>query len=508
MDFKITNYDVSTEQIYLEQTAELPIDADFMLSDFEGDIKKVLNCEVKPYVTSKLINGNSFIIEGGAVVKVIYSNREGEIFSTEQEIPFKKNFEAIKPLDGGYGEVYASALIHSCRAVTERKISIRSSVKLDGIVKVIEKREIISDIDSSSFEQLKGEAFATMPLGMTQKSIVIDEEIVLPQNLPSAKRIIRTSAVSDITDCKIIADKTIIKGNLKISILYCNESDELTKYKVNLPFNQIVDIIGLNEFCDCDVYSNLCGLDVSMRNSDEDECRKFMLISKLEISVSARCSGEIPVIYDLYSTKYNVTPNSNEVKFSKLIKQFYEEFICKKILSLPNGDVVKILDIWCNSGSTNMKYENKSAVLCGNISACVIYESSDGMPDFFERIIDFEYPINFEEDIISPYCHPKVKVSNCEFSITPSGEPEVKLELIIQANIYDTYAYSVITELDVDENTPTKNKSSLIAYYADRGEKVWEIAKQFCAKRSEFLKINHLTEDTVQSAKMLLIPLM
>ena len=34
MDFKITNYDVATEQICLEQMAEIPIDADFSVADY------------------------------------------------------------------------------------------------------------------------------------------------------------------------------------------------------------------------------------------------------------------------------------------------------------------------------------------------------------------------------------------------------------------------------------------------------------------------------------------
>ena len=45
MDLKTTNFDVLTEQIYLEETAELPIDFDFTLSDYEDDVKKVLNYE-------------------------------------------------------------------------------------------------------------------------------------------------------------------------------------------------------------------------------------------------------------------------------------------------------------------------------------------------------------------------------------------------------------------------------------------------------------------------------
>lgn len=506
MDYKITNFDVSTEQVYLEQTAELPLDLDFTLSDYEGDIKKVLNCEVIPYITSKQISGSSLIIEGEANIKLIYSTPNGDLFCTEQELPFKKNFDASKNLDGGYCDVFITSTMHSCRAVTERKISIRSSLKLDIKVTVIEKNEIISDIDCTFFEQLKGDAFATTPLGKTQKTIIIDEEITLPQSLPDAGRIIRTNAVSSITDCKIVADKTIIKGNLNVTVFYCTEENDFAKHSVNIPFNQIIDIVGISELCECDATSEICGLNISARNSNDEENRKFILVSKLEISVFARCSSKIPVIYDLYSTKLGAIPKCNEVKFSKLAKNLNEGFLCKKVLSLPNSDVTKIFDVWCKCGNSNIKYQGNSAVINGSITACILYENTDGTPDFFERIIDFEYPFNFDEEIKSPICKPEIKISDCDFTLTSSGEPEIKLELIIHAAVYDSFTYSVITELTIDESAAPKSSASLIAYYADKGENVWEIAKNFSAKLNELLKINHLTEETVPTPKMLLIP--
>lgn len=508
MDFKITNYDVLTEQIYLEQTAEMPIDIDFTLSDFDGDIKKILNCEIIPYTTEKYISGNIFSVEGEAILKVIYCTNEGQIYSTEQEFPFKKSFESEKNIEGGYGTVKTYCTVHSCRAVTERKISIRSSLKLEATVTVIEKNKIISDIDCSGFEQLKGESFATIPLGKTQKNIIVDEEIVLPQNLPAAYRVIRSSVVSNITDCKIVADKTIIKGNLKATIFYCTEENEYYKHTVNIPFNQIVDIPGINEFCESSATSFVCGHNISARSSNDSEGRKFMLICKVEISVLARCSNNIPIIYDVYSTNYATTHKSDKVVFPKLAKQINEVYICKKTLSLSNSDNNEILDIWCKCGNISVKFSENTAVIFGNILANVLYKNSDNYPEFFERIIEFEYPVNFEEKILSPKCSPEVIVSDCDFSLLNSGQPEIKLELIFKIDFYDICSHSVITELEVDENSPITNKASLIAYYADKGEDVWKIAKSFSAKRSEFLKINHLTEETVASSKMLLIPLM
>lgn len=507
MNFKITNSDVSTEKIYLEQMAEIPIDIDFSLSDFEGNIKKILNCEVVPFITEKNINGNTFCAEGEVIIKVIYSNESGEIYCTEQSTPIKKVFETDKNIDGGCGEIKIHTSLHSCRAVTERKISIRSSLRVEATVTMIEKNEIISDIDCDTFEQLKGEAFATIPLGITQKSFIIDEEIVLPQNLPPAKRVVRTEAIARITDCKIVADKTIVKGNLKITIFYCTEDDEYAKYYENIPFNQILDIPGISELCDCTASTEIFGLNISARNTDENEGRKFMVICKLEVNALARCSNNIPVIYDLYSTNYAATSKSNKVSFPKLIKQINETFLCKKAITIPDEEATEILDIWCKCVNLNTKYEQNSILLSGNISAYIIYKDSDGFPGCFEKVIDFEYPINFDFQINTPKCQAEIIIADSDYTLQGSNEPEIKLELIINASIYDTNTYSVITDLEIDENSTIKNKASLVAYYADKGEEVWNIAKSFSAKRNEFLKINHLTEDTVTSPKMLLIPL-
>lgn len=507
MDFKITNYDVATEQICLEQMAEIPIDADFSVADYEGEIKKVLKCEITPYITSKQISSNTLHTEGEAIIKVIYCSPEGEICCHEQGVPFKKSFEGGKNMDGGYCEISKDAFIHSCRAVTERKFSIRGAVKVEAVVKTIDKKEIISDIDNSYFEQLKGEAFATTPIGKTEKNLIIDEEITLPSNMPSAKQIIHSYGSAAITDCKIIADKIIVKGNLKITMLYTSEEKAIKKFCTNLPFNQIVDMVGISELCDCDAAVTICGLNISPRNSDDGEYRKFMLICKLEISASAKCNNLVPVIYDLYSTRYAVTPQCEEVAFSKIIKQVNESFLCKKTLNMPNGEGREILDVWCKIGSRSAKFDSNNGLLYGSLTACVLYNDSEGEPNYFEHIIDFEYPFTLEGDINAPYCNPEINISDCDYSVTNSGEPELKVEMIIKAVIYDTVRYSLITDLNVDENSTKENNSALVAYYADKGENVWEIAKSFLANRSEFMSLNHLTEETVQNPKMLLIPL-
>lgn len=508
MDHKITNYNAATEEVCLKQVSELPIDADFLVADYLGEIKKVLKCRITPYISSKQVSGNALITEGNAVISVIYTDPSGALFSAEQEVPFKKTFEVNKVIDGGFAEVFTEATVHSCRAVTERKFSIKASVKLDATVTVIEKNEIISDIDSDCFELLKGEASATTPLGISEKTLVIDEEILLPQSLPSSNRIIRSDASATVTDCKIISDKVIVKGNLLVEMLYCTTDGDIKKHTANIPFNQIIDIAGISEFCECESRAAVCGLNISSRTSEDGECRSFMLVCKLNISVSARCSNSIPVLYDVYSTRYPTKQNTNDVRFNRIIKQVNERFLCKKSLSSPENTMGKVTDLWCKLGSVNARREQNGMIISGSLNAFVLTSSADGEHGFFERIIDFEYPVTLDGELNEPTCRPEISIEACDFAVGANGEAELKVELMITAAIYDSTVLSLITNIEVDENSPISNDASLIAYYADKGENVWEISKTFLANRSELLEINHLTDEIVQNPKMLLIPLM
>lgn len=506
MDFKITNYSVTSEQLCLEQTAELPIDTDFTVPDYSGEICKIIKCDVKSFASSKHLSGNTLSVEGDAVLTVIYADKDSNIFSAVQEIPFKKIFETGKNLDGGFCDVTFEGAIHSCRAVTERRISIKASVRVNAKVTVNEKTEIITDVDDSCFETFCGQADITTPLSTVQKLIIIDEELTLPQNSPAAARVIRTDSSATVTDCKIIVGKVIVKGNLKVDVLYCTGENTLQKECFNIPFNQILDMPEINENCECEAKVTVCGKSITPRTNNEGLCNTFMLIAKLELTANARCSSTVPVIYDLYSTKFKTDVTLNEVKFTKIVKQVNETFLCKKALTLPEMDS-EVLDLWCNISSVMAKCESDKITLFGSLTACILYKNADNDTGVFEKVIDFEFPIELDSNLKMPVCKPEIKVIACSHTAA-GGNTELMVELKICAAVYDTCSHSLITDILVDENESILAKSALVAYFADKGENVWEICKSFSAKKAELMEINHLTEDILQSPKMLIVPLM
>ena len=507
MDYKISHFEVATERICLEQTAELPLDADFTVADYLGEIKNVLKCKITPYITGKQLSGNAVSVEGIAHISIMYLDAEGMLSTAENEIPFKKLFEADTNLENAYFDTTTDAIVHSCRAVTEKRFSVKGSVRISNTAFIIERKNILSDIDSDCFEQLSGGTQATTPLGIAEKPLIIDEELTLAQNMPSIHRIIRNDTCAVITDCRIINNKIIIKGNLRIDISYCAEDSNILKHSADIPFNQVIDMIGISELCECEANVEVCGLNISARTAQNGECRSFMMVARLNITASARCNSEIPVLFDIYSTKYKTSAKKSEVNFKRIIKQTNESFLCKKRLPLPEGSTCEVFDLWSSLNSVSSRTDQNGIIISGSVSVCALIQNQTTGIEFFERIIDFEYPLNLEGKHFAPHCKPRVKILSCNYSVD-NNEIEFKLELMICATVYENTSVALITEIEVDEENPLVNDAALIAYYADEGENIWDISKHFLANRCELFELNHITEDVVKTPRMLIIPRM
>ena len=145
----------------------------------------------------------------------------------------------------------------------------------------------------------------------------------------------------------------------------------------------------------------------------------------------------------------------------------------------------------------------------GSLTIGAIITDPNGIIDCFDRIIDFEYPVELNENLSSPFATPMIDVQNLNYSLIGNGEIDVKLELKVAVTIYNADSKSLITSAEVtDEKIESDDPSSLIAYFAEKGENIWEISKKFLANRNEFLELNGITESVLESPKMLLIPRM
>ena len=496
------------DTVYCE-TTEQAVDIDFTLPDYCPDISKIFKCQAVPRISSKGINGKTITIDGTVLLTLLYTDKDGNLCSYEYQYPFNKNIEM--PEAQGSLNLCCKARTEyiNCRAVTGRKVDIHGAV---GIYLRVFKRkttDIISDIDDCNIELHRSIAPATVPMGYTEKYLLVEEELSVGQGQCPIRNIVRSDVKSCVKETKVINDKAVVKGELSVCVLYCPEDGGNPQtVKTVIPFSQIVEIDGITDTCSCDTKSEVAFFEVKPRINSNGEAKTLSLTAKILLTCQATCSNEVPVVLDAFSRKFQAEMSRNRVCFEKIINNISETYHCKKSIELENA-IDSVLDLWCNVGTVTTKFENDTMIVCGEVIASMIAVNDKNNTFYCEKSIEFEYKYPVSVVVEKAVCEPEIEILSCGYTLTSPENMELRIDLGVNAAVYERNEMSLISDFAVDETRPMarKTKGAMIIYFADANENVWDVAKNYNASVEEIMRINELEGEEIPEGKLILVPM-
>lgn len=508
MEHKNLKTSVYSLDTVFNESAEQPIDVDFTLPDYFPEISKIFKCRAVSRIASKSLNGNSISVEGCVTVSVIYCGSDNCVSSYEYQYPFSKKFDVGTDTAGCCLAVKTKCEYINCRAVTSRKIDVHGAV---GIYVTLTRRkhtEVMSDVDDCNIELLRGTIPATIPMGIADKYLLIEEEIELGSGQPDIRCVIRYDAEAKINENKIIADKTVVKGDMIVKILYGCENGSVQTVRYQLPFSQLIEIDGITDECDCESKVSIAHLEIKPRVSATGECKHFSLCAKMLITSECCCNNDVDVILDAYSRKYEAYIGKNDVRFNKICEEINQTFNCKKSIEFQSETMSTIADMWCDVKTDSVKFESGSMVVKGIVTAYIIAQNEAGTPTFYEKTIEFDYTHALNESNGNFKCLPEITVLGSNYNFTGNDSMELRVDLNICAVIYKISDLPLIVDIKVnnDKLIDKINHSAMTVYFASEGESVWDIARHYFADVDELKQINEISENKLLCDKMLLIP--
>lgn len=507
MDFKTVKQTMMVNETVFNTTGEIPLDEDFVLPDFYPEINKILKCKAIARINSKCINGTSIELDGHICINLMYCDKNGCIKNYEHIVPFSKNIEANDSVSGGVVHAKVKTEYINCRAITERKATVHGAFNITVYVKNKRQHEVVVEIEDNTVQTNCNEYKFLNAVGSAEKNCVIEQELSLSHGQQVIDSIVRCDAYPVITEIKPIKNKASIKGNLTISVLYTS-GKQCIPYKSVVPFSQFVDIQGISEECICTGKVHLCFLEVKPKSID-GEWRSMMLNAKLSVNVDTFCEGEVPVINDAYSTKYELDMNRFDINLEKIVGHISDNFMFKKTIDFSEGTLGNIIDVWSEIEVMNCILNDCMLVINGNITICALVYDNDGRVCYHEKKTEFNFEKNAEfacdGNIV---CTPVLEPVSSSYTLLSDASLEYRSEYRINMSISEEKKISLLKDIATnEENIKKQNECSLIVYFASKGENVWEIAKRYNTDIYEMKTINSLNEECLICDKQLLIPI-
>ncbi len=306
----------TSDGVHKEGTAE------YLLSDYEEDIKRVLYTDVRHTPSASYTDGGECVCIGSVEYHVVYQSTSGRVsgvrFSSEYELPLSLAEEMAK------GEGRVELMSSSVRPISSRKLMGKYAL-------VARYHAVIEESALPGGDAIGREGTVTLPAEVHAShydTASTDEREYAEELCRSA---IEGTYLFSEADCKVekvteASGGVIVAGAITVRSLVEREGEGVSVVEKRIPFEEFVVCDGELDSCEAVGRGSISSLTVTQRHEEDVYVAVVSLICRF--TVHRLGHGSATMIRDLYSTAYET-----KVEYSDR-ECVMEERLCRMIFPL------------------------------------------------------------------------------------------------------------------------------------------------------------------------------
>lgn len=486
-------------------------DGDVIVPDVKPDILKLLQVDAQACITDKYIENGRLVINGRVDYKILYLPDSGE--EKIKSIMTSMDYRQVVDSGGADGDekLLVKPFVEKVEfsTVNSRKMRIRAIIRIEYEVCRLNSFEVLKDVDDNEIEKEYREFEFEDTVDISEHNFTINEKIEVPNGTESINEILKTDVKIYDTEYKAVSGKVIIKGNTGICVLYTDSEGNIRFIESEIPFTEIIDSesVSENTMCDIDycVLGGMCSIepdsdgDLRVINIDTDICAilKGVEISKRE------------VIKDCYMPYKKTLCNKETIKLKNSVERPKLQSTLREVVELPKNlpGITGIYNVMSNAVITKSELQRNKIICEGNVETYILYltDSAENPVYSYKKDIPFSYMIECENNTEGLLCEIKAGMKHTSYNLTSNGEVELRCMLGIECVLIEESHIDNICSVEVEER---KCDDGIIVCFAEKGEKVWDIAKRYMIPKEKLLTHNDLQEEILPESRKLFIPVM
>ena len=507
MPLEIIKNSITQSDVTFCPSVRQNIDMSLNLPDYCTDIKRILKCCVEPGISNVSLKGEKLSAIGGVTIRLIYVNDDDKTDCYETKADLDVSTEINGNLQNATVTAFCKTDYVNCRAMSQRRVYVNGSVTVTFNVLQEKKKEFLSECRENHI-QLKKSAFKSRNIiCQAEKSFDLSETVALENGKPDISKILFANAFAVVDSKKTVTGKMLVKGELVCDIVYSSDKEDnrLQKLRHTMPISQIVDLAGADDKSNCILRLSVMRLMVASKADSTGKNRLLEIAAK--VSALAKCceTKEFSCVLDTYSTECELKAENEIVDFCVPVAEINETRTVRKSYELQKG-IKEICSIKADDIDSKITFNENRAVVSFSALLTVLYLDAKGVPACAEKSFEFEYEPNL------PVKNVKLSGEVCsvvkDISVLTTGKDsfEVSADVFLQGEICQQTEERVVKNVIIDDTKDSvRDNSSLVIYYPQKGEKLWDIAKKYNTT-VVLLKEENGCGEEIAEEKMLIIP--
>lgn len=508
MDFNVKTNEVSKKKTAYKESVEQAIDCDITLPEYFPDIVRVLKCTLTACVSNVQKSGDRVTAEGMGHLSLLYVSDGSCIRCFEQDIPFTR-FCENKAVENAECSVRAKTEYVNCRVVSNRRIDIHGCLSVTFCCYVKDCCKMVCGCDGGAVETKRRKINTCNMNDCCERGFSLNETYEIGAGKPSIIQLVRSEASAVIEDVKTVSGKMLIKGELSVKTLYISESsdDELQTIEHIMPISQIIEAAGAEEDTVNLINLVVSSLSVSAKTDTAGALRLLDVSVEMRAFAEIYQNVEIETVTDAYSTKYEMNSKCKPVEIRNMCDRFTDTYLCRSSLDLSGSDIERVIDMSAAGITFSSSYSKGELLVNGTVTVNLLIRSKGGDISFTERQFDFDYKRSVTVTSQNIECNPNIVITGSDYILSGDDKIDARVQIDISAAVFEITTVTAVTDIEIcEDKQKTKSGAALTIYFADSGERIWDIAERYNTTVSAVMTENALSDEVVSEKCKLLIP--
>ena len=507
MELNIKNESLSVCNAVCRTKNIFNAECDVIVPDVKPDILKVLQISAIPNVTGCETKTGRVSVSGTIIYNILYlaDDEEKSVKAITSSCEFSNVFRDDTIAENMLTFADVDLKDVSCNIANCRKLTMKAVLSMSLQVYSCYDIDLISDIEGACTKTEK--LLSAKICAHAQSTSTLEDNFSIGEGRAPIEEILKTAGTISGTEIKIIDDKAVIKGNLRVTILYKTKS-KIEYAQTEVPFAHIVEADGIREDMDTEYCVKLCSIDASAAHSPNGELCTIDFFAGLFFRVIARSTYEAKCVTDAFLPHGNLNCSNAHISVENIESMEHRTAeIREKIIlpdSLPPISSVCMVSVRpfienCSPGSDALR-------ISGYAEVCLLYLSSDeNSPVYsYKTNVDFSSAFDATDCMITPVSDCRLR--NSDYTISSDNCIEVRATVEISVECVKSVGADTVISVEEGEYIPAARPSIIISCIA-QGQSLWDIAKEYSITPESILSANALScEDDIKTHMTLIIP--
>ncbi len=505
---------INKSNVSICQTVQLgelkkTVDSELIVPDYLPDVKKIIRVDAFPITSDVKAEREKIVFTGQIEYAIVYLPESSQSLRCLRSISdFEQVFE-VRGVDESCRVFTTDKLSYlNCKILNSRKLMLGVGIVFDTTVERDQELSLVAPAQCAEYkvECVEISHDCSTFAGEGRSLFSVEEELEIGDAKQPAAMLVYTSCTPVMLDSKTVGGKILVKGELKVRSLYLidMETGKLDSVENSVPFNQIVEVPGIDE-------NSLCVFDIKCLSSDyalyengAGENRIISLNANIQIDCAAYQTVQLELVSDAYCPVNAFSVHNSTVDFERQCDTVSDTISVKGDLATEE-DIEAVLSTSGVAYVTGCTVENGALVVKGDVSLSVIYKESEGEVEGDDTTIPFSAELALPLTCSEYRCRAQAELVNISYIISSARTVELRATVQVSGIVRCINQVELIDDIQLSDEDTHRSNDYLVLYYSKPNEKLWDIAKRYSSTVAKLKSVNNLSDDFTEG-QMILIP--